>query len=414
MHPVLGVWSLIDWQRIYADGRRVYPFGEKPVGLLAYMPDGRMMVQMLTRTRPLIDSPDPVGGPVNERAQAYSTCLAYFGTYKVLDNEVEHHIEASLYPNWTGKTTARGMAIEDGKLILRTDPSIVDGISVVNEMSWERTGLTHHQACSSGLTQQQTGNIYMVKPPSRGLGPTIGSTAARAKPLIASHQSDLDSLAPYMLMLMMRNVTSDGFVVEDPSSPSVYSLPGCIIAAPSFPANTPGVDQDYVYNWVRDAAITAIEIAAADLPTSGGNVQTLIDYVNFAATCYNNAVLSSQNNGITKGHACFTVSGKVRPWTEQSDGPALQTITILRAYDQLDEVTKRTAIDLIEKNLAYLLSVYREPTTNLWEEHTGDSFFARSVQLRCFREIAGNKIGIAVPNAVAEAITWLDNALAKH
>lgn len=140
MHSILGVWDLIDWQRIYSDGKRIHPFGENPVGMLAYMTDGRMMVQMLARTRPLIDSKDPEGGPLNDRAQAFSTCLAYFGTYKVLDNQVEHCIEASLYPNWSGKQTIRGMVIEGDKLILRTDPSTVDGITVVNEISWERAG----------------------------------------------------------------------------------------------------------------------------------------------------------------------------------------------------------------------------------------------------------------------------------
>ena len=140
MHRVLGVWSLIDWQRIYSDGKIIHPFGEQPVGMLAYMPDDRMMVQMFARTRPLVDSQDPEGGPVDDRAQAYSTCLAYFGTYKVLDNQVEHYIQASLYPNWSATTTTRGMAIEDGKLYLRTDPIIVDGLSVVNEISWERAG----------------------------------------------------------------------------------------------------------------------------------------------------------------------------------------------------------------------------------------------------------------------------------
>ncbi|BFU92368.1 MAG: glucoamylase [Nitrospira sp.] len=254
----------------------------------------------------------------------------------------------------------------------------------------------------------------MVNTPTTGLGPTIGSGAMRVQPVMASHRSNLDHLAPYMLMLMMRNMTSDGFVIEDPAQRGVYSLPGCVIAAPSFPANTPGVDQDYVYNWVRDAAITAIEIASADLPTNGGSVQALIDYVNFAATCYNNAIPIDQDEAVTKGHACFTVAGKVRPWTEQSDGPALQTITMLRAYGQLDDATKKTAVDQIEKNLAYLLTAYRQPTTNLWEEHQGDSFFARSVQLRCFREVAENQIGMTIPNEVAEAITWLDNALATH
>ena len=98
-------------------------------------------------------------------------------------------------------------------------------------------------------------------------------------PRAAHDQTDLTALAPYMLLMMMRNITSDGFVVEDPANPGQYSLPGCVIAAPSFPANTPGVDQDYVFNWVRDAAITALEIAAAGLPAmpDGGGVQMLND-----------------------------------------------------------------------------------------------------------------------------------------
>ena len=138
MHSILGTWELIDWQRIYSGGKVVHPFGENPVGMIAYMPDGNMMVQMFARTRPLIDSQDPEGGPIDARAQAYSTCLAYFGTYKELDNQVEHDIVASLYPNWSGKSTTRGMLIDGDKLILRTEPSTADGITVVNEMSWKR------------------------------------------------------------------------------------------------------------------------------------------------------------------------------------------------------------------------------------------------------------------------------------
>ena len=54
-------------------------------------------------------------------------------------------------------------------------------------------------------------------------------------PRAAHDQTDLTALAPYMLLMMMRNITSDGFVVEDPATPGQYSLPGCVIAAPSFP-----------------------------------------------------------------------------------------------------------------------------------------------------------------------------------
>jgi glucoamylase len=109
-----------------------------------------------------------------------------------------------------------------------------------------------------------------------------------------------------MLFLMMRNITSDGFVFEDPANRGSFSLPSSVLAAPSFPANTPGVDQDLrLFNWVRDSAITMIEVAEARLPSMGGVVEPLKDYVSFATTCFNNAVP-------TKAHACFTVTGLSR------------------------------------------------------------------------------------------------------
>src|SRR6201998_1273114 len=110
----------------------------------------------------------------------------------------------------------------------------------------------------------------------------------KVSPQIAWSAAGLPKLAQHMFSLMLRNVASDGFLFVDPNhpeptDPQSFSLPGCIIAAPSSPANTAGIDQDYVYNWTRDGAITALEIAAANLPTAPGTgVESLIDYVNFA------------------------------------------------------------------------------------------------------------------------------------
>ena len=94
-------------------------------------------------------------------------------------------------------------------------------------------------------------------------------------------QSDLGVIAQHMFALMFRNVASDGYAFADPTDPSQFSRPGCIIASPSYHGSFPTVDQNYVFNWTRDAAITAIELEAADVPTS----QPLIDYVTFAQTC---------------------------------------------------------------------------------------------------------------------------------
>jgi glucoamylase len=223
---------------------------------------------------------------------------------------------------------------------------------------------------------------------------------------------DLPALVPLMYALMSRNIASDGFIFSDPQAPGNYakdSKPGCIIAAPSFPADTAGIDEDYVFNWVRDGAITAMEVARADEPTRlGGSVQTLNDYVRFADLCHGNAEP-------TKGHACFTIAGDSRSWTEQNDGPALQTVTILAAYDQLDPGIQKTAAALVNANVAFLLGVYQEPTTNLWEEHTGYSFFARAAQLRCFEAVLAARIdGIDKPDGLQAAAEWLRLALAWH
>jgi glucoamylase len=229
---------------------------------------------------------------------------------------------------------------------------------------------------------------------------------------LAAENVDLPSLVPLMYALMFRNIASDGFAFSDPQAPGDYSKdskPGCIIAAPSFPAATPGIDEDYVFNWVRDGAITAMEVAKADMPANAsGAVETLNNYVRFADLCHANAQP-------TKGHACFTIAGDFRPWTEQNDGPALQTITLLAAFSQLDTDTKKIAVALVNANVEFLLNVYQDPTTNLWEEHTGYSFFARAAQLRCFTEVLATPVrGIDKPDGLQPAIEWLRQALDGH
>ena len=251
-----------------------------------------------------------------------------------------------------------------------------------------------------------------------------GQDGGQPRPLVyarvqaALPQSSLTAVAQHMFSLMLRNVSSDGFVFADPLAPGAFSAPGCIIASPSFPADLGTVDQDYVFNFTRDAAITAVELAAASMPTRPGEgVQPLIDYVNFARTCQNNS------GSVTIGHATYTVEGQPQPRSEQSDGPALQTLAILQAFPQLDAPTQATAASVINTNINYLLGadpqsagvpVYQGKTFNLWEEELGFSFFARAVQLKCFQQLTANTHGIPVPPATAGAITFLQNALAGH
>ena len=181
-------------------------------------------------------------------------------------------------------------------------------------------------------------------------------------------QTDLETVAPYMLELMLRNVASDGFTFVDPttagySSPRV-SKPGCILASPSYAANLARVDQDYVYHWTRDAAIAAVEIATNPMfLTPAGVCQQLCDYVAFSQIC--------QDSATAAGHfyrAAYQIDGTVRDWSDQKDGPALQNVALIAALPRLDPGSQATAKTVAQENLDRIVQD--------WDTDDGDFFNA--------------------------------------
>ena len=224
------------------------------------------------------------------------------------------------------------------------------------------------------------------------------------RPAVA--QADLATVARYMFWLMYRNVASDGLVFDDPVNAGVISSPGAILASPSWENSATRVTQDYVYHWTRDAGIVAFELAWAYADGTLPDNQPLIDYVTFSQAC--------QDSAGDFDRACFYLNGTQRPWTDQADGPALQTLALLAMYRQLDAPTQAIALRLINANLKFLETACQGQTHNLWEEEYGYSFFARSAQLRCFQAVAANTVGVPVPAWLASALTWLTGALDSH
>jgi glucoamylase len=231
-----------------------------------------------------------------------------------------------------------------------------------------------------------------------------GLSYGSARPAVA--QVDLATVSKYMFWLMYRNIASDGLVFDDPVHPGIVSAPGCVLASPSWENSATHLTQDYVYHWTRDAAVVAIELAWAYSNGTLPDNQALIDYVLFSQTC--------QASAGDFDRASFYINGTQRPWTDQTDGPALQTVALLAMYRQLDTPTQAIAVQLINANLNFLQNAYQGQTYNLWEEEYGYSFFARSAQLRCFQAIAANTIGVTVPAWLPDALTWLISALESH
>ena len=224
---------------------------------------------------------------------------------------------------------------------------------------------------------------------------------------LVSDELDIDAIAQLMYWLMLRNVSDDGVVYVDPFKPDVTSLPGCIVASPSYPRDGVSLtSQNYVYNWTRDSAMAAKEIALSGA-AAGDSIagDRLGDYVSFAKTCQTNSAKDF-------ARATYTLDGQM--WDQrdnQNDGPALQTLAILAALDALSADAKTTALEVCQANVSFLVSQYQAASTNLWEEVRGQSFFTRAVQLRCLMTVRDKPGSLELPAEINDAITWLDDRL---
>lgn len=134
-----GRWQLLTWRSLGDDSVVTgHPFGEHPHGILVYTPRGWMAGQIAAADRAAVDSADPLGGPADQRAAAYSTYVAYWGRYAVAGDRIIHYVDTSLVPGWAGVEQVRYFSLSGDVLELRTPPMQVAGTITVSELRWQR------------------------------------------------------------------------------------------------------------------------------------------------------------------------------------------------------------------------------------------------------------------------------------
>jgi hypothetical protein len=116
--PLVGRWHISHWLQNYDDGRVVYPLGETPVGFIEYTPAGQMVCIIARDERLLFASKGQWTGTSAEKAAAYDSMIVYAGPYSVVGDEVLHHVEFSLYPNWVGGIQRRRFSLLSDQLDL--------------------------------------------------------------------------------------------------------------------------------------------------------------------------------------------------------------------------------------------------------------------------------------------------------
>ena len=132
---LVGSFDLVSWTS--ADGSE--PFGGASVGFLHYGADGTMSAQLMKSGR------EPLGFPPRELRNAREVLLkpwtipfhldvmkavgrymnasanyvAYAGTFEVKGDQVIHHVQISLIPDWVGTDLVRQAKLDGDLLTLR-------------------------------------------------------------------------------------------------------------------------------------------------------------------------------------------------------------------------------------------------------------------------------------------------------
>ena len=141
-HNLVGTWHLVDWRVAINKDRMVRPFGGQASGVLTYPDEGRMVATLMRKDREKIGTRSFNEATAMERASAAAGYLSYAGTYTVHGDEVHHHVDHSLFPDWVGGTQIRHIAWlenEDGTYDLElSDLGVGSDREATIHLRWQR------------------------------------------------------------------------------------------------------------------------------------------------------------------------------------------------------------------------------------------------------------------------------------
>jgi Lipocalin-like domain len=108
---IVGTWNFVVAEVTAPDGKKSFPFGETPKGILIFTPDGRFAQIHIAGDVPKIASNNRLTGTPEEYAEIMRRSLSVFGTYTVdeASKTVIYNIVSASFPNWEGETQTRAI-----------------------------------------------------------------------------------------------------------------------------------------------------------------------------------------------------------------------------------------------------------------------------------------------------------------
>ena len=140
----VGAWRLLSLEARTSTGDVTYPYGQDAAGYLLYSRGGYMSVAVMQARRAHFASPDVRDASAKEQLAAFDSYSSYSGRYEVRGQRVIHHVEISLFPNWSGTQQERVFAFSGDRLTLTAPPMRIGAVEQNLVAIWQR--LTSHDA----------------------------------------------------------------------------------------------------------------------------------------------------------------------------------------------------------------------------------------------------------------------------
>jgi hypothetical protein len=106
---IVGTWNFVVAEVTAPDGKKSFPFGEMPKGILIFTADGRFAQIHVASDVPRIASNNRLTATPEEYAEIMRRSLSVFGTYTVdeANKTVTYNIVSASFPNWQGEAQTR-------------------------------------------------------------------------------------------------------------------------------------------------------------------------------------------------------------------------------------------------------------------------------------------------------------------
>ena len=126
---LVGTWRFVIAEVTAPDGKKSFPFGETPKGILIFTPDGHFAQIHVASDVPKIASNNRLTGTAEEYQAIMRRSLSVFGTYTVDEEKrtVTSRIVSSTFPNWEGEAQTRTIDKLTADEFVNTNPNVAGG-----------------------------------------------------------------------------------------------------------------------------------------------------------------------------------------------------------------------------------------------------------------------------------------------